>query len=252
MKRSIIRIDRERCDGCGLCVDACAEGAIQLVNGKAELVSETYCDGLGACVGECPQDALTVEAREAPEFDAAAVEGHLKDEGGAKSRSKMKSSCQDAPLPCGCPGSASQVFDRKAVSGGVPVEGTEIESQLAHWPIQLHLVPVDAPYFKDAKLLIAADCVPFACADFHRRFLAGKSLIIGCPKLDDTKLYREKLAEIFRRNNMKSVDILYMEVPCCFGLVRLVAQALEDARKTLPVNITRIGIRGNVCETDEV
>jgi Pyruvate/2-oxoacid:ferredoxin oxidoreductase delta subunit len=232
MKRKIVEIDRERCDGCGLCVPNCAEGALRIDGGKAVLVSDSYCDGLGACLGHCPRDAIRMVEREAPEFGEKAVARHPT--GG------------EAPGPEGvpfpCPG--ARVHDgRPAVAGdegGVPAG-----SALTQWPIQLHLVPVEAPFFRNADLLMAASCVPFACGDFHRTLLPGRSLVIACPKLDRTEPYLEKLAEIIRRNDIRSLTVAVMEVPCCQGLVRLVRQALRDSGKKAPVSVEVITIDGN-------
>jgi Pyruvate/2-oxoacid:ferredoxin oxidoreductase delta subunit len=233
--RKIISIDEEKCNGCGGCVLACAEGAIQIIDGKARLVSDVYCDGLGACLGECPQGALTIEEREAPEFDHAAAERHV------------GHAIPAAPVvvACGCPGSVARALAPAASTDA----DTEVPSALANWPVQLHLVPAGAPYFAGADLLIAADCASYACGDFHRRFLRGKTLVIGCPKLDDAPAYREKLAEIFRSHAPRSVTVVHMEVPCCFGLVRLVAGALEDAGGSIPATAVKIGVAGEELET---
>jgi ferredoxin len=251
MLRNIVKIDEEKCDGCGLCATACAEGAIQIIDGKARLVSETYCDGLGACLGECPQGAITIEEREASAFDEELVSEHLAEMNIANEQPKQHPELSRDKLPCGCPGSASRMIDRK---GTAKVDSSSktagpVESQLVNWPVQLKLVPLEAPYFRDAHLLIAADCVPFAHADFHRRMLSGRTLIIGCPKLDDAEFYLEKLAEIFRRNDIQSVEVVFMEVPCCFGLVRLVKMALDASGKDIPVAFTKVGIRGDIMET---
>ncbi len=238
MKRRIVEIDRDRCDGCGLCVPNCAEGALGIVEGKAVLASETYCDGLGACLGHCPRDAIRIVEREAPEFDQAAVSRHLagKEDGPAAAKPQ-------GTKPHACPGQRVRVAAPPA-----PVAETDdgpAPSQLGHWPIQLHLVPLEAPFFAGADLLVAASCVPFAHADFHRTLLAGKSLAIACPKLDRTGPYLEKLTAIFRDNDIRSLTVAVMEVPCCQGLVRLVRQALHDSGKQLPITVEVIGINGN-------
>lgn len=240
--RDVVKIDEEKCDGCGQCANACAEGAIQIIDGKARLVSDSYCDGLGACLGECPQGAITIEKREAAEFDEEAVKEHL--------------AGQPAPgapaAPAACPGSTPRELERCQL---VDLEGepetAASASMLGNWPVQLKLVPAEAPYFKDADLLLAADCVPFAFADFHRRFLAGKVLLIGCPKLDSADFYLRKLTEIFERNDIRSVEVVYMEVPCCFGLVHLVHQALKNSGKEIPLKLLKVGIRGDLVETVE-
>ncbi len=229
MKRKIVRIDEEKCDGCGLCVPACAEGAIEIIDGKARLISEKYCDGLGACLGECPQDAITIEEREAESFDEKAVEAHL------HSHTHAGFECPSARIV--------QLTKVKETDASV-----SLEPQLSHWPVQLTLVPSSAPYLKEADLLIAADCVPFAYPDFHHKLLAGKVVLVGCPKLDDANFYIEKLAEIFAQNNLKSITVAHMEVPCCFGLDQIVRQALARSEKNIPIEETTIGIDGTVKE----
>ncbi|NOY81493.1 MAG: 4Fe-4S dicluster domain-containing protein [Kiritimatiellaeota bacterium] len=240
MKRTIIRIDEEKCDGCGLCISACPEGALQLVDGKARLVSESYCDGLGACIGECPQDAITFEEREAEAFDEASVKAHMQ--------------AAHGPPPTGCPGVRAFGF-----AGPPPQPGPSPEarpgassppSELAQWPVQMRLVPVTAPYWAGADLLIAADCVPVACAGFHAELLRGRKLIIFCPKLDDTRDYIEKLAAILRENSVRSVTVAYMEVPCCGGTVRIARQALDLSGKTLPVRTVRVSIQDGALAWD--
>jgi ferredoxin len=237
MRRKIIKIDEEKCDGCGNCVPACSEGALEIVDGKARLVSEVYCDGLGACLGECPQGAITIEEREAEEFDLEAAERHL------AQREKV-----EVEGFTGCPGAASRMLDPSKVE---PVTGSDAAgpSQLGNWPVQLKLVPVRAAYFDGGKLLIAADCTAFAFGDFHRRLLAGTTLLVGCPKLDDADLYRRKLAQILIQNDVGEVEVVYMEVPCCHGLVGLVQRAIEDSKKTIPLALTKIGVKGDVLET---
>ena len=221
MKRNIIRIDQEKCNGCGQCVTGCAEGAIQLVNGKAKLVSEVYCDGLGACIGECPVGALTLVEKEAPEYDQAAVDKHLATIGRAPHAAASA-----------CPGAAPAM--------------APTQSQLGNWPLQLSLMPINAPYLERATLLMAADCTAFAYPDFHRHFVKGKVAIIGCPKLDDAAAYREKLAKIIQANHIEFIHVVYMEVPCCGGLVRLVQQAVADSGCKVPVKLTKIGIGGEI------
>lgn len=233
MIRKIVQIDKERCDGCGLCVPSCAEGAIQIVGGKAQIAAENLCDGLGACLGDCPRDAITIIERDADLFDEAAVEKHLHE--------KL------APAPAqhaGCPGSRAVSFaptpaKEQSSAGSQP-------SQLAQWPVQLLLVPVTAPYFKDAELLITADCVPFAYADYHREFLAGKAVVVACPKLDDAKAYTEKLTELFRASGIKGITVLRMEVPCCGGIVVAARQALAASGKEIPIREVTISIRGEI------
>lgn len=235
-KRKIVKIDEEKCTGCGLCIPSCAEGALQIIDGKARLVKEIYCDGLGACLGHCPEGAITIEEREAEAFDEEATEKHLEE--------VKKSETKD--LACGCPGTTVQSFkERRTPNTGHGSRKTE--SELTHWPIQLMLVPVGAPYLKDADLLIAADCVPFSYPDFHQDFLKGKVLVIGCPKLDASTIYEEKLAEIIKANNIKSITVLHMEVPCCFGLSQIVSEALRmSGSKNIPLKEITIGIKGDV------
>ena len=242
--RKIVKIDEKKCTGCGLCIPNCAEGALRIVDGKAKLMSEKFCDGLGACLGHCPEDAITVIEREAEEFDEGAVEAHLHEQKEARPRSEPQ------PVFSGCPSSRAMHFK-------VPEERAETGSNkrsvslLSHWPVQLKLVPVDAPYFQDADLLIAADCVPFAYADFHRDFLRGKAVVVGCPKLDDVQYYKEKLTEIFKTNSIKSVTLPYMEVPCCFGLVKATEDAIAASGKNIPLKKIKIGIRGDIKAEEE-
>ena len=221
MNRKIIRIDQEKCDGCGQCVTGCAEGAIALIDGKAKLVSEVYCDGLGACIGECPVGALTLVEKEAPEYDQAAVDKHLATIGRAPHAAASA-----------CPGAAPAM--------------APTQSQLGNWPLQLSLMPINAPYLERATLLMAADCTAFAYPEFHRHFVKGKVAIIGCPKLDDAAAYREKLAKIIQANHIEFIHVVYMEVPCCGGLVRLVQQAVADSGCKVPVKLTKIGIGGEI------
>lgn len=268
--RKIVRIDEEKCNGCGLCVPSCAEGAIQVVEGKARLVKDQYCDGLGACLGECPQGAITIEEREATAFDEAAVAEHLKkaprDErqaagaatapakaGTPNNRIHGHGGCPGAAAMAlgGCPGSAARSIAGQPVAR-TPAEGDSQSSALRNWPVQLKLVPVMAPYLDGAELCVAADCTAFAYADFHKRMLAGKVLLIGCPKLDDVGAYIEKLAAIFRQNDIRSLEVVYMEVPCCFGLVHLVQQGLAASGKRIPLTLTKVGIEGEVVESVQI
>lgn len=250
--RKIILIDEDKCDGCAVCVDACHEGAIRIVDGKAKLVSDILCDGFGDCLGECPQGAITIVEREAAEYSEAAVKVHLARVGAQHSSpGTAGASALSMPTVGGCPGSAARQLTPEtppSPSNGEPAETRP--SALRNWPVQLHLLPVQAPYFSQADLLIAADCVPFAHAGFHETLLAGRTLLIGCPKLDDTSAYQEKLAAIFRFNDIRSVEVAVMEVPCCRGLVHLVDQAIEAAGKadTLRPRLARVGIRGEIQE----
>jgi len=246
--RKIVRIDEEKCTGCGLCIPNCAEGALQIVDGKAKLMSEKFCDGLGACLGHCPEDAITVIEREAEEFDEKEVEAYLHKKHEAKPKPEPKS--QPASF-IGCPSARAMQFkvpEPKTDSAS----STPSVSQLTQWPVQLKLVPINAPYFQDADLLIAADCVPFAYPDFHRDFLKGKALVVGCPKLDDIQYYKGKLTEIFKTNSIKSVTVPYMEVPCCFGLVKVTEDAIAASGKNIPFKKIKIGIRRDIKPEEEV
>ena len=234
MKRKIIRIDRERCNGCGACAKACHEGAIEIINGKAELVREHFCDGLGDCLPECPTGAISFEEREAPAYDEKAVKEAQKN--------------QAAPKHMGCPGAKSMQIRRPAAPGtGTPAPNPAQMSALRNWPVQIKLAPVSAPYFNGAKLLIAADCTAYAYANIHRDFMKGKITLVGCPKLDSVD-YSEKLTEIIRNNDIQSVTILRMEVPCCGGLEMAAKKALQQSGKFIPWNVVTISIEGKILE----
>ncbi|OHB58629.1 MAG: 4Fe-4S ferredoxin [Planctomycetes bacterium GWF2_42_9] len=230
--RNIVKIDEEKCNGCGQCVTACAEGAIKLINGKAKLVSEIYCDGLGACLGHCPMDAITVEKRDCADFNEEAVKKHLENE--------IKP--QAAPHAHGfvCPGTMAKQFAKTDATQG------DTTSQLTHWPVQLSLISPNAPFLKDADLLLTADCVPFAMGDFHSKLLKDHKVIIACPKLDDVEPYIEKMTEIIRNGNIKSLTVVHMEVPCCFGLMRVVQQAIANSGKEFNFKEITIGLDGQV------
>ncbi len=239
MLRDIILIDEEKCDGCGLCVPQCVEGALRIIDGKAKLVSDVYCDGLGACLGACPKGALTIEKREAEAFDEEAVEAFL-------SGREADTPPDPEPVFSGCPGSRSREIARPAADTGPTV--TETESQLANWPVQLMLVNPGAPFLKNRDLLICADCVPFAVPGFHSRFLKGRPVVVGCPKLDDLGLYSRKFEEIFRTANPKSISVLRMEVPCCGGIAGAVIAARDAVKPDTPVTVTIVGIDGGARE----
>jgi ferredoxin len=236
MKRKIISIDESKCNGCGLCVNACHEGALQMVNGKAKLISESYCDGLGDCLPECPTGAITIEEREAAPYDEEAVARHIQ----AKKRTTAPS------LACGCPGSQARSIVKKTTNEP-QTRAVTIQSELRQWPCQIKLVPANAPYFDNAHLLVAADCVAYAYAGIHQDFMRNKITIIGCPKLDEVD-YTEKLAEILRNNEIKSVTVLRMEVPCCGGIVHAVKNALINSGKMIPWNVVTIGTEGDIIE----
>jgi NAD-dependent dihydropyrimidine dehydrogenase PreA subunit len=223
MKRQIIRIDEELCTGCGECVLACMEGALQIVDGKARVLAEVLCDGLGACLGECPEGALSIEVRDAPEFDEIAVEERRKE------------------LECEGIGPAEMA---RAEEPGLSPSGPESESLLTHWPVQLGLVNPAAPHLRGADLLIVADCVPVAYRRFQEDFLQARSVVMACPKLDDARAHLEKLADIFRTAKPRSVKVLTMEVPCCFGLNRLVRQAADFAELEAPIDDVVITVAG--------
>lgn len=258
MIRDMVKIDEEKCDGCGLCVPACAEGAIQIIDGKARLIADNLCDGLGACLGHCPKDAIIVEKRSAAEFDEEAVEAHLKSIGRAPlhgSHAAPQAAAPPAPAAGGCPSARVMSFGgcpSAQVQSHAPAPkasageqaGTR-SSALRQWPVQMTLVPPTAPFLKDADLLLAADCVPFAYADFHKDFLDGKALLIGCPKLDDGQAYLQKLTQMLQGNNIRSLTVMHMEVPCCSGLLAIARQAIAASGKDVPFEAIRIGIQGD-------
>jgi len=241
--RKIVRIDEEKCDGCGDCVPSCAEGAIQIIEGKARLVSEVYCDGLGACLGNCHRGAISIEEREAADFNEKEVERHLD---GMKKRATPRV-VSAPPKMGGCPGSMARQLQRPSASSA-PSRGAPVPSQLANWPVQLTLVPPNAPYFQEADLLLAADCAPFACSEFHGKILQGQPLVIGCPKLDDGEAYVQKLAQIFTHSNPKSLTIVHMEVPCCLGLLRIAEAAMEMAGMEIPLRQIVVGVQGEILQ----
>ncbi len=273
-KRKIIKINEEKCNGCGLCVPNCPEGALQIIDGKARLVGDLLCDGLGACIGECPEDAITIEEREAEKYDEikvienvvksgekviAAHLKHLKEHGQDDYLTQAQGYLKEhkiavpaieetaQPLPCGCPGTMVQDFRDKQEKQDQEVASPSLSSQLQQWPVQLKLLSPQAPYFQDAHLVIAADCVPFTYANFHQKFLKGKMLIVLCPKLDDAQeQYLEKLTAIFKTNDIKSIDIVHMEVPCCFGVVSLVEEALKKSGKNIILKEHTISVRGEI------
>ena len=237
--RKIIEIDEERCDGCGQCVPACAEGAIQVIDGKAKLVADKYCDGLGACLGDCPMDALHVIEREAEDFDEEAVEEYL------KTVAKPEEAAEQT-MACGCPSTQIQSFNGdKACPNAGPAVGTgQGESALTHWPIQIKLIPPTAPFLKGADLLILADCVGGAYAGLHRDLMVGRVVMMGCPKLDDAEAYIEKFTEVFKTAKPRSITIAMMEVPCCSGLSHIVKEALKASQAAIPMEEVIFSVRG--------
>ena len=230
MIRKIIKIDEEKCNGCGACAAACHEGAIEMVNGKAHLTRENYCDGLGDCLPACPTGAITFEEREAPAYDEAAVLA-----------SKAK---KEKTLPCGCPGTQSKAIKRDDCSCSTNASVPAV-SRLSQWPVQIKLVPVNAPYFDGANLLVAADCTAYAYGNFHNEFIRNRITLIGCPKLDAVD-YSEKLTQIFKYNNIRSVTVTRMTVPCCGGLSYAVKTALENCGKNIPLHIVTISPDGQI------
>jgi len=286
-EREIITIDEDKCNGCGSCVPGCPEGALQIIDDKARLISDLFCDGLGACIGDCPEDAISIIKREAEPYDevkvmknivkkgANTIKAHLEhlrnhgetgflrqatdylEENGFENPLEKEVKVDQAAreeasgdkLPCGCPGSQVRDLrndDETGTAGGDT--GVKQKTELRQWPVQIHLVPVNAPYFDDADLLIAADCVPFAYGDFHRSLLKSKILLVGCPKLDDAGFYKDKITDILKENNIKSVTIAHMEVPCCFGLVKLVNDALADSEKDIPLDDITVKVNGEIQE----
>lgn len=252
IKRKIIEIDEELCDGCGNCVTACEEGAIQIIDGKARVVNDMFCDGLGACIGDCPLDALRIVEREAEVFDEAAVRAHL-------AKMNAETAPVEEPMACGCPSSNIQTFipasPCQAANRPQTMErkdtpaGGRAESALSNWPIQINLVPPQAPFLKGADVVLAADCVPAAYPNFHQDFLGGKKLLLGCPKLDDAEAYVQKFAAMFQTAGIRSLTVVIMEVPCCSGLPMIVKRAMEISGADIPIEEVIVSIReGKVLE----
>lgn len=237
MKRRIIHIDEEKCNGCGACADACHEGAIGMVDGKAKLLRDDYCDGLGDCLPACPTGAITFEEREAAAYDEEAV-----------MKNKMEKMQKERQrIPSGCPGSQAKAVRKEHQEQIYGQASPVFVSQLRQWPVQIKLAPVNAPYFNGAKLLVAADCTAYAYAGFHDRFMKDHITLVGCPKLDVVD-YSEKLTEIIRQNDIKSVTVVRMEVPCCSGIVNAVKTALMNSGKFIPWSVTVLSIDGNIIE----
>ena len=240
VKRKIIEIDEELCDGCGQCVLACAEGSLEIIDGKARVISDNLCDGLGACIGECPAGALRIIEREADEFDEEAVEEHL----------AQRDQHETAQVVSGgCPSARAQQFlrpDPAAEEPGQPP--AQADSALSHWPVQIHLVPPTAPFLKNADLLVLADCVPVAFPTLHRDFLRGKAVMMGCPKLDDAQSYIEKFEQIFRVAGIRRITVVVMEVPCCSGLPMIVRKAMDSAGADIPMEEVVISTRGTITD----
>jgi Fe-S-cluster-containing hydrogenase component 2 len=239
--RKIIEIDEEKCDGCGQCVPDCAEGALEIVDGKARVVAERLCDGLGACLGACPRDALKIVERTAEAFDEAAVESHLE----AREREGKPA----LPSGGGCPSAGVRILDARPAGKDAPTAGSDV-SALGHWPIQIRLVPPTAPFLKNADLLVLADCAAVALPALHRDWLPGRVVLMGCPKFDDREAYAEKFAEIFRTAGIRSVATVAMEVPCCAGMPDIVARGMKAANADIPHRRVVVGRDGRVAEID--
>jgi len=246
-RRKIIKIDEGLCDGCGQCVLSCAEGAIQVIDGKARVLAERYCDGLGACIGECPRGALTIEEREADDFSAEAVEKHLASRGG-------DAPAEQGTMACGCPSTLIRTIQplSSCEQENTPRAHHGSGSALSHWPVQIKLVPASAPFLKNADLLVAADCAAVAYPELHRDFLKGKAIMMGCPKFDDAKGYVDKFAEVFRAANIRSVTVLDMEVPCCSALPMIVRRGMEAAAKDIPMEEVMISARGEILKRERL
>ncbi len=249
--RKIIEIDDDLCDGCGNCVPSCAEGALEIIDGKARVIADIYCDGLGACLGDCPTGALSIVEREADDFDEKAVEEHL---------AKQKAA-EPETIPMvsgGCPSARMQTFDASAsqpaaaAPAGISAAGEEMESALSHWPVQIMLVPPTAPFLKGTDLLVLADCVPVAFPTVHRDFIQGKSVLLGCPKLDNAQFYIEKFAQICKQSGVKSITSVVMEVPCCSGLPMIVKKGMELSGVEIPMEEVVISTRGKILERRQV
>lgn len=276
-QRAIIHIDQEKCNGCGLCIPNCPEGALQVIDGKARLVSDLLCDGLGACIGHCPQDAITIEQRQAVPYDERKVMATIVPQGPLVIKAHLEhlashqqqeflaeavaylgehgianpllptshASTQAQPGGCACPGTqARDLRTERPAASLPPAHAGEIPSQLQQWPVQLRLVSPLASYLNNADILIAADCVPFAYADFHRSLLQGKIVLVGCPKLDDVSIYRDKLVQIFIAHTVRSVTYAHMEVPCCFGLCAVIKEAIAESGKSIAFEEVVISIKG--------
>ena len=253
IKRKVIHIDEEQCDGCGLCIPYCPEGALQIIGGKAKLVKESFCDGLGACLGECPQGALTIEEIETEEYDEEGVITYIKEKPPElleKHLAHLKEHADELPQYhshvgiTSCPSAKMLYWEKKEEVE----ERVKSSSELRQWPVQLRLIPPNAPYFQNADLILVADCVPFATANFHADFLKGKAIAIGCPKLDDLNAYVDKVTQILESSDIKSLKVIHMEVPCCYGLIHIAQQALSKSGKDIPFESVKVGIKGDILE----
>jgi Fe-S-cluster-containing hydrogenase component 2 len=258
MLRKIITIDEALCNGCGDCVTGCSEGAIAIIDGKAKLVKDEYCDGFGDCIGNCPTGAIVIEERESAAFDEYAAKKYLLETKGEGAVKKMEEAMerhsgheQEISIPViaqsesrhsGCPGKQSMFIGKDSPEVNV------VPSKLQNWPVQLHLLPLKAPYYKNANLLLAADCCAFAYGNFHAEFMTNRITAIGCPKLDDMQVYFEKMTAIFADNDIDSITVAYMEVPCCMGIIKLAEESVKKSGKNIPIKKVKIGIRGNILQ----
>ena len=243
--RKIIKIDEDKCTGCGLCIPGCAEGALAIVDGKAKIVKDMYCDGLGACLGHCPEGALEVIEREADPFDEEAAMAHV-------AAMEQEEKQEAPPLACGCPGSSMMTLSPCQAANAPAAMEQPASSALAHWPVQIRLVPANAPFLKNANLLISGDCCSVASPDFHARFLQDKVVLMGCPKFDDKDMYVNRLAEILAMNELNSITVLEMEVPCCSGMHRIVLDAARKCGKKVELNRVTLGRNGSVLKEETV
>ena len=254
--RKIVKIDEELCDGCGLCIPSCAEGALEIIDGKARIIEDKLCDGLGACLGECPADAIKIIERKADEFDEEAVHQHLAEQEKAPEEETLACGCPSDSMQSfgaadGCPSAGMQTFAEAGANqaAGLPAAAeSEAESALSHWPVQIMLVPAQAPFLKGADLLVVADCVPIAYPSFHSDFLQGKAVVMGCPKLDDAQHYIDKFAEICKYSGVNSITIPIIEVPCCSGLPIIVKKGMEKAGVKIPIEEIVISTRGKILK----
>ncbi|MDD5423340.1 MAG: 4Fe-4S binding protein [Candidatus Omnitrophica bacterium] len=250
-KRKMIKIDEDKCNGCALCIPNCPEGALRIIDGKARLISDLFCDGLGACIGHCPQGAITIEEREAEKYDERKVMKNIVKHGKNVIKAHLEHLKEHGES--GYLKEAMEFLKEKRIN--IPIEdvshnheqaaGAKCISGLRNWPVQINLIPPSAPYLNNADLLVAADCVPFAYADFHQELLKGKVLLVGCPKLDDAEVYKEKIGRIVKNNNIKSITYAHMEVPCCFGMVPIIKEAIAGSGKDIPFKTVVIGIKGD-------
>lgn len=253
--RKIIKINEEKCNGCGMCIIDCAEGALEIVDGKAKIVRDAYCDGLGACIGSCPEGALEIIEREADEFDEEAAMEHVRRQKEDETKTEEKTAATEEPLACGCPSAMSMSLDNRSKEAPNVAQadtGGQTGSQLGHWPVKLQLLGPGAPYLRGAELLLLADCAAAAYPGLHSTLLPGRAVAMGCPKLDDLDAHIERLADIIKGSELKSLTVVHMEVPCCRGFVYAAEQAIEKAGIDLPLKTMKIGRHGDVLEVANV